>query len=639
MLQSMRSAAGTWVIKILFVLLILSFGAWGITDYIGNIGAGAPALTVGEREISVDAVDQQLTRQLRQLEQRLGQNIPRQQAIRTGYLSLVVEQMAHEALLDVEAQNQGLAVSDTMLAQRIRSEEMFQTDGTFDRTIFDRFMRFNDISEAEYFDYMRGTTLRLSLLRAAVIGAFPPEPLVRHLVSHRQEKRIAETLYLPPESVGTVPPPDEAAIRTYYDDNSQAYQAPEYRQVSYIHIDVDLLARDVAINDEALRQEYDIRKHEFGDPEQRQIRQLVFPSKAAAQAHKDAIAAGGAFEDPQTEDGAMTPTVIDLGWVKRADLLDELKEPVFALEKGAVSDPLASPLGYHLMQVTDIKEGTLLGFDEVKEDLKLELGRRQAVDEAIEQANRLDDMLAEGKTLEEAADALGTEVHQVEAVDRSGLPPTQDGRTETVEPFDLPGGSQFLTNAFRLNSGETDFVTEIPEGGAFVVRVDHITPPKQRPLDAVKDLIIDTLTQEKRLAMLEAKGEALKAKLESGETTLAALAEDEGLERRKTPPFTRNQALPSQFLPDALVASLFAFTEPGGAAMAWLGNGIALGVLETIQPVELSDPAQESVLAQARKDLRRALSNDLEQQYLQALTEEIGIEVHSNVLARLGGEG
>jgi hypothetical protein len=32
MLQALRSTVGSWIVKILFVLLILSFGVWGIGD-------------------------------------------------------------------------------------------------------------------------------------------------------------------------------------------------------------------------------------------------------------------------------------------------------------------------------------------------------------------------------------------------------------------------------------------------------------------------------------------------------------------------------------------------------------------------------------------------------------------------------
>ena len=44
MLQALRSTVGSWIVKILFVLLILSFGVWGI----GDISRGRTDTTAAE---------------------------------------------------------------------------------------------------------------------------------------------------------------------------------------------------------------------------------------------------------------------------------------------------------------------------------------------------------------------------------------------------------------------------------------------------------------------------------------------------------------------------------------------------------------------------------------------------------------
>ncbi|HSK39177.1 MAG TPA: SurA N-terminal domain-containing protein, partial [Arenibaculum sp.] len=51
MLQALRSKVGSWVVKILFVLLIASFGVWGV----GDVFRGQVSTTVaevGDAEIS-----------------------------------------------------------------------------------------------------------------------------------------------------------------------------------------------------------------------------------------------------------------------------------------------------------------------------------------------------------------------------------------------------------------------------------------------------------------------------------------------------------------------------------------------------------------------------------------------------------
>ena len=74
------------------------------------------------------------------------------------------------------------------------------------------------------------------------------------------------------------------------------------------------------------------------------------------------LAAGENFEDlaiqysddPHAESGGK------LGWVTPGQLLPELDEPLFKLETGKVSDPIHTPLGFHLVKVTERLDGKQL---------------------------------------------------------------------------------------------------------------------------------------------------------------------------------------------------------------------------------------------------------------------------------------
>ena len=54
MLQAIRSRAGSLVVKILFGLLILTFGAWGIGDIFSNRPAERVVATVGDQSIRAE---------------------------------------------------------------------------------------------------------------------------------------------------------------------------------------------------------------------------------------------------------------------------------------------------------------------------------------------------------------------------------------------------------------------------------------------------------------------------------------------------------------------------------------------------------------------------------------------------------
>ena len=79
MMQGLRNAGQSWigriVVGILFGLLILSFGFWGIGDvFRGN--QRSTVATVGDREVTAEAVRTAYQTELQTLSRRLRRNVP-----------------------------------------------------------------------------------------------------------------------------------------------------------------------------------------------------------------------------------------------------------------------------------------------------------------------------------------------------------------------------------------------------------------------------------------------------------------------------------------------------------------------------------------------------------------------------------
>lgn len=60
----------------------------------------------------------------------------------------------------------------------------------------------------------------------------------------------------------------------------------------------------------------------------------------------------------------------DLGYFKKGDLLPEFDRVAFFLEKDQVSEPVRTPLGYHLIQVTERQNETVPPLDQVKTQVR-----------------------------------------------------------------------------------------------------------------------------------------------------------------------------------------------------------------------------------------------------------------------------
>src|SRR5919204_5172548 len=98
MLQAIRSKAGSFIVKLLFGLLILTFAIWGIGDIFRSRSSDTTVATVGGRAIRADELQTALRRALEQLSARFGSGIDMQQAKQLGLVGETLNQLIHRSL-------------------------------------------------------------------------------------------------------------------------------------------------------------------------------------------------------------------------------------------------------------------------------------------------------------------------------------------------------------------------------------------------------------------------------------------------------------------------------------------------------------------------------------------------------------
>ena len=78
-----------------------------------------------------------------------------------------------------------------------------------------------------------------------------------------------------------------------------------------------------------------------------------------------------------SEDASTASTGGELGWFERGSLSPEWEPVVFAMEKGDTRGPISGPQGLHVFHVTEIKRTDMKPFDELKEQIRGDLSRRE----------------------------------------------------------------------------------------------------------------------------------------------------------------------------------------------------------------------------------------------------------------------
>lgn len=627
MLTALRSKSSKFVLKIVFVVLIASFAVWGIGDIFRGGGRAVDLIEVGPRVVTQAELQNEYNRQLNQLRLAYGAGIDSETARALGLVDRVVSDVIGRGLFSVYTHRIGMRVGDEAVRQVIQSDTAFRNDlGQFDRGRFDAWLSRNGMSEGMLVGRLRDDIARGQLTTSLVAGVQAPQTLVTAIHDHRAETRVAETLRIVATDMTQVAAPDDAALEAFFAENPDRYQAPEYRAVTLLTLSPEDLAKEIRIPDEEIAEGFEARKAEFDVPEKRQLDQIVFPTQEAAQAAAEKLAAGGDFAAIAKEATGGDP--IDLGTLDKAGLartFPQLADAAFTAPEGQVTPPTETMLGWHIVRVRSVEPGKEATLAEHRDAVAHDLALQQAHDSIVSIANQLEDELAGGAALDEAAAKLDLPVTKIEGIDASGLDPSGTAvPAATAEPS-LPGV------VFATESGEQSPLSEAADGGYFVLRVDGITPAATRPFADVRaQVTADWLADAWAKAAAE-KANAIVTRVNAGES-LAAVAAELGAEVKTSKPVTRDGSDAAANLPADAVQQLFALAADETAVVADGNDQIVVRLKETTEPADGADP---QATAELRGTLRADIANDIVSQFMAALQQDIEVSVNDAAIQQM----
>jgi peptidyl-prolyl cis-trans isomerase SurA len=171
-----------------------------------------------------------------------------------------------------------------------------------------------------------------------------------------------------------------------------AYKTDLRRQLLRLRAVNQLVRPRVTVTDEDIRARYDAMQRRSEAVSAVQLAHILIrvPEKASEQdiaAARDRAAtaiqrvkggeefakvAADVSEDVATKGGGG-----ELGWFERGSISPEWEAVVFSMDKGEVRGPVSGPQGLHVFFVQEVKRTDLKSFDDLKEQLRAELTRRE----------------------------------------------------------------------------------------------------------------------------------------------------------------------------------------------------------------------------------------------------------------------
>jgi peptidyl-prolyl cis-trans isomerase D len=533
MLQEIRERAQGWVAWAIVILISIPFALWGIQSYLG-VGGEPVVAKVNGTEITERQFSQNVQRTRMQLRDRLGAAYDADLFGGQRLREQVLDGMIQDVVLLDASHAMGLRVSDAAVRGAILSEPAFVVNGAFDNDTYRRVLQLQGLSPAGYEEQLRRRLLSTQLARAITDTEFVSPSTLDSATRLLRQQRALDYVVLEQARFAPDAAPSDDEIAAFYDANRTLFETPEQVRVSYLLLDAaNLEAVTSGPGDDALRARYEERIDDFIEPEQRRIRHILLAVPVDADAGataeirskastlRERIVAGESFAaiaQEASEDPGSAAAGGDLGLVGRGIMDPAFEQAAFDLQPDVVSEPVRSRFGYHLIEVTELQGGDLKPFDAVRDELEREASSGQSEAAYFDIAERLATLAYESPdSLIPAAETLEMEIQTSDWFDRSG----GDGIFASPKITGVAFSEDVLTMGNNSELIEPD--SEVMQ--AIVLRVDDRRPASVRPLDEVREQVIELIQQQKASAAALAAADDMVERLQRGEP-LTAVAGD-----------------------------------------------------------------------------------------------------------------
>jgi len=366
--------------------------------------------------------------------------------------------------------------------------------------------------------------------------------------------------------------------------------------------------------------------------EQRQARHILIlfndDEDAAETVALDLLArinAGESFEELATEysmDGGTAAAGGDLGLLTQTQLPGELGSAIFTMQQGAVTGPIRSDFGFHLVRLDVIAEQGPLPLDQVRGELLAELRDRETESLFRDLERRASDAVFDNADMQAIADVTGLELQTTEGFQRTGGDPFGNNQAAIDAVFDER----------VLIDGDVSEVIELDANRSAIFKVvEHIKASKQ-PLEDVRDQIETVIRNQEAETIVFDQATQLMQALDSN-AEFAVTAESLGATVSGPSMVARQSAEMDQ----GVVAQVFQSRKPAQGApvrgqVANQGGGYTVFSLEAVLPGRPeSIPLQERDAGKER--LAQLAGGAAYAAFVQSLYEDADIVINDDIVA------
>ena len=426
-------------------------------------------------------------------------------------LEMVKEEIISQKTLLSQTRDMGILVSENDAKDQIMMSPNFQTDGQFDEIAFETAIRTQGYTPNDYISIVTEGMAKNYLIDSIASSFFTLDNEILDIAKLIEQERDITFTKIDFNALKSTIQADLTEAKAYYESNSINFFSNEERSMNYITINNDDYRSLVEVPDNYLEEAYEdyLQRIEMRS-EKRASHIMVdlvnYPSKAEALkiitlAEKE-LNSGKDFNEvvlTYSEDIISKELDGDIGYSSGDVFPDEFENALAKMTKGQVSDIIFSEAtnSFHILKLTEINQEVADSFDSKKDALLEELVSAESQALMDEDRDIIDNAILYNLSLEELAQSLGLEI--------------KTSGNLTLENFDFEiKNSQIAQTLFSIPSGFNSAEVIELEEGMVVMSLNTIQESKLMPFDSVVENAIDSVRDQKALALSLSVQESMK---------------------------------------------------------------------------------------------------------------------------------
>ena len=373
---------------LLFIPLVIGFVLFGVQGYDSFRDGPDKVAEVAGKAITRQELDQA---HRREVEQRLAEMpdldralLESDEARRATLESLIVQRVLAHA-----AQDQHVSTSDQRLARELLQDPgiaaLRKPDGQLDLQRYGEALRAQGMTPEQYEGSLRQDIARRQVLAGVANSSLLPAAVAQPALKAWFERREIQVARFAPADFAARVQVSDAEVESYYQANPARFQSPEQADIEYAVLDLDAVASRIQVPEADLRARHEQKLAQLAKDEQRRASHILLTvaadaaaaDKAKVREQAQALLAEvrkspGRFAElakAKSQDPGSAAKGGDLDFFARGSMVKPFEEAAFALAKGQISDLVESEFGFHIIQLTDIRQPAKPSFESQRAQL------------------------------------------------------------------------------------------------------------------------------------------------------------------------------------------------------------------------------------------------------------------------------